>query len=280
MRDQETEIAHSTLNRPQIHARWISDFYTTRESQLFHESAFDHIADLLGSCEKSRFLDAGCGDGAHTVRLAKRGFPVLALDLADHILDRARSNVTANHLAHMVEFRQGSLLNLPFPDASFKFVLCWGVLMHIPEIEKAIAELSRVITPNGLLIVSENNCWSLESLLVRIARRVLESAGVNRLTKRSFARLSMRNAGAEYWRQTESGPLICREARISWLIASVESCGFVLKERIAGELIERHASLPSKIARRCVQGLNLFWFRYVRLPQPAMGNLMVFQKHQ
>jgi 2-polyprenyl-3-methyl-5-hydroxy-6-metoxy-1,4-benzoquinol methylase len=275
----DDEIVRNTLERPDVHAQWINDFYTD-ESQSFYESAFDHIVQLLGSRADSTVLDAGCGDGAHAIRLAARGYPVLAMDFSEHVLDRARAKVAASSLGRMVTFERASLLSLPMHDGSFDFVLCWGVLMHIPEVEKAISELCRVVRPNGFLIISEDNMWSLESLLVRAVRRILGIAGLRGVGGRDFARLKISAAGAEYWRQTDAGPLICREARISWLVAKVTTHGFELKERIAGEFLERHAAVPGKALKRWVHKFNLAWFRYVRLPHLAMGNLLIFRKER
>jgi 2-polyprenyl-3-methyl-5-hydroxy-6-metoxy-1,4-benzoquinol methylase len=277
MNESESEIVRSTLERPDVHAQWIRDFYTD-ESRSFFEAAFDHIVSSLPSREKSTFLDAGCGDGAHTIRLARRGYPVVALDFSEHILRIARANVTASGLAHRVKFEHGSLLNLPVPDSSFDFVLCWGVLMHIPEVEKAISELARVLRPSGVLIVSEDNMWSLESVLTRIARRVLGSVGIRSLKGKDFARLTISPPGVEYWRHTDAGLLICREARISWLIREFATHGLTLKERLSEEFIERHAQIPVKLLRRWVHTFNLAWFNYVGLPQLAMGNLLIFSK--
>lgn len=275
----ESETVRTTLERPDVHREWIRDFYTD-EGSPFYEAAFDRIALLLASKEKSAFLDVGCGDGAQTIRLAKRGYPVVALDFSEHVLGRARVNVAASLLGHMVRFENGNLLDLPVADSSFDFVLCWGVLMHIPEVEKAIAELARVVKPEGFLIISENNMWSIESLLVRGARQLLGQELVRRLHGKDPAKLRVSAAGAEYWRQTEAGPLICREARIPWLIATLARHGFILRKRMAGAFSERHAALPTKLLKRGLHKFNLAWFRYVRLPQPAVGNLLLFQKAQ
>jgi 2-polyprenyl-3-methyl-5-hydroxy-6-metoxy-1,4-benzoquinol methylase len=273
----ESEIVRKTLERPDVHARWIRDFYTD-ESTSFYDAAFDLIASRLAPREHLSFLDAGCGDGAHTVRLAKRGYPVVALDFSEHILSKARENVAANNLEHMVRFEHGNLLKLPIADDSFDFVLCWGVLMHIPEVETAITELARVVKPNGFLIISENNMWSLESLLVRAVRSVLGRAVLTRLRGKEPAELRITPAGAEYWRQTDAGPLICREARISWLIARVASHGFVFNERVATEFTELPPKIPVKMLKRWLWKFNLMWFKYVRLPQPAVANLLLFKK--
>ena len=86
----------------------------------------------------------------------------MALDFSPYVLSRASDNIASHNLGHMVRFEQGSLLKLPFTDGAFELVLCWGVLMHIPEVETAISELARVVKPNGFLIISEGNMWSIE----------------------------------------------------------------------------------------------------------------------
>ncbi len=48
----------------------------------------------------------------------------------------------------------GSVYELPFPDASFDRILCLSVLEHLEEPKKAIAEMARVLTPEGKIIVS------------------------------------------------------------------------------------------------------------------------------
>ncbi len=277
MAASESEIVRRTLERPDVHSRWIGDFYND-ESSRFYDAAFDRIAALLAPHGISAFLDAGCGDGAQSIRLAERGYPVVALDFSEYVLDRARENVTAHGLEHRVRFEHGSLLGLPFADGAFRFVLCWSVLMHIPEVEKAIAELARVVEENGFLVVSEDNMWSLESTLARLARRIVGNGVIRGLRGKEPAKLGMREAGAEYWRQTDAGPLLCREARISWLVAQFARHGLVLRKRMAGQFVERHASARHPWLKRALQRFNVYWFKHIRLAQPAMDNLLVLQK--
>lgn len=276
MNAPETETVRQTLAQPDVHRHWIDQYYGT-ENPLY-DMAFDRILTRLAPKPGATFLDVGCGDGAHTIRLARRGCSVVAVDFSEYVLGEARKKVTASGLDQRVRFEHGSLLQLPFPDASFEYVLCWGVLMHIPEVERAISELERVVRPNGVVIISENNMWSVESLLVRIVRRVLGGSLVRRLQGKDPARLSITAAGAEFWRQTDVGPLICREARIPWLIARFEEKGLVVRARMPGEFIEREAEIPAGRLKAWVRGFNVAWFKHVRLARPASANILLFEK--
>ena len=49
--------------------------------------------------------------------------------------------------------RHDDIQSLEFPDASFNAIVCWSVLEHVPEPEKAIAEMYRVLKPGGTIWV-------------------------------------------------------------------------------------------------------------------------------
>jgi SAM-dependent methyltransferase len=106
-----------------------------------------YCADLSRDTE---FLDAGCGLTAFYARdLKQAGFDkVRAIDLNPE---------AAIHLAEAapgLEVLQGSVLDLPFPDASFDVVICSGVAHHTPDPDRAFRELTRVLRPGGLAFVS------------------------------------------------------------------------------------------------------------------------------
>jgi SAM-dependent methyltransferase len=103
-------------------------------------------------------LDAGCGQGRHSVELLRRGCRILALDLerADLrytrylLADQSRRRAGAPPHAVLV----GDAGRLPFADAAFDRVLCSEVLEHVPAPVRAAGELARVLKPDGLLAVS------------------------------------------------------------------------------------------------------------------------------
>lgn len=55
----------------------------------------------------------------------------------------------------------GSILAIPFPDQSFDSIVCLEVLEHIPDTKKAIAEITRVLKPGGVLLLSAPMHWPL-----------------------------------------------------------------------------------------------------------------------
>ena len=99
----------------------------------------------------ARILDAGCGTGEVSARLAEL-FPratVLGVDIIAEHLAYARERYAA--LATRMAFEQRSIYDLQLPDASFDLVTCRHVVHSIPYAERVLAELKRVTRPGGRL---------------------------------------------------------------------------------------------------------------------------------
>ncbi|MEY4374408.1 MAG: hypothetical protein RL760_574 [Candidatus Eisenbacteria bacterium] len=100
-----------------------------------------------------RILDAGCGTGQASGRLATR-YPqasVLGVDILDHHLDTARAAHTA--FGERVTFEHRSVFETGLPEAIFDLTVCRHVVQSIPFAERALAELVRVTRPGGWLHV-------------------------------------------------------------------------------------------------------------------------------
>ncbi len=98
-----------------------------------------------------RVLDAGCGTGEASRRLAE-AFPsaeVLGVDIIDAHLEHARSR--AAHLGSRVRFEHRTVFGLELPDASFDLTMCRHVIHSIPHAEQVVAELVRVTRPGGVV---------------------------------------------------------------------------------------------------------------------------------
>ena len=100
-----------------------------------------------------RVLDLGSGTGypallaAQTVRTNGQ---VIGVDLAAQMLDAARRKATSLKLSNLT-FQTGDVTSLPFEQASFDAVTTRFCLMFLPEIQKAVTEIARVLKPNAWL---------------------------------------------------------------------------------------------------------------------------------
>ncbi len=109
--------------------------------------------DVLGSCCKGRILDAGCGSGKHTIPLRMRGFDVIAMDVSSGALKMAVKGSKCRELD--IEFLAADVCHLPFSDASFDLIWCYGVLQHLlcAERELAVSEFRRLLRNGGRLLL-------------------------------------------------------------------------------------------------------------------------------
>lgn len=110
--------------------------------------------------EGQTVLDAGCGTGRGTQRLAERGARVVAFDLGIHLLEVARRRCACEPIC-------GSVTSLPFGDGTFSVVFSSEVIEHTPDPRAAVLEMVRVLKPGGRLVLSTPN-W-LWQIPVRIA---------------------------------------------------------------------------------------------------------------
>jgi ubiquinone/menaquinone biosynthesis C-methylase UbiE len=100
-------------------------------------------------------LDVGCGTGDFLRLLAPMVSPGVAIgvDLSQTMIAEARQR-SAENVANL-SFHVGSILELPFPDASFDRVLATQLLLHVPDPLHALTEMKRVLTPSGMISISE-----------------------------------------------------------------------------------------------------------------------------
>ncbi len=100
-----------------------------------------------GLRDEAEILDAGCGTGEITSRLAAL-FPTARL-LGVDILDGPLAIAQRRHFGPRLRFEQRSIFDLGLPDRSFDLVTCRHVLQSVPHADRVVAELVRVTRPGG-----------------------------------------------------------------------------------------------------------------------------------
>jgi SAM-dependent methyltransferase len=127
---------------------------------------FDHAARttasyLLGDSAllKGRILDVGCGDGITDLGIALRREPVELVGIDpfrgyERLAEIARNaHLPDDAMPACLSFLPASANEIPFEDDRFDVVISWGSLEHIAGgYAKALAEIRRVLRPDGLLM--------------------------------------------------------------------------------------------------------------------------------
>ncbi len=94
-------------------------------------------------------LDVGCGAGRYAEVALSMGAQLVAVDYSSAV-EACWQNLQSNPNLNVV---QADIYNLPFKPASFKFVYCFGVLQHTPEVGKAFMALPTQLSSGGRLSV-------------------------------------------------------------------------------------------------------------------------------
>ncbi|MBU6217085.1 MAG: methyltransferase domain-containing protein [Acidobacteria bacterium] len=129
----------------------------------------------LGLRPGDRVLDLGAGAGRHSFECFRRGANVVAFDYGFDELPPVRDLFWAMQDAgeapqeSWAACANGDACRLPFADDSFDRVICSEVFEHIPDDTGAMAELTRVLRPGGVLAATvpawlpEKVCWALSA---------------------------------------------------------------------------------------------------------------------
>ena len=128
----------------------------------------NHIMDWL-SWEGRRVLEIGTGVGTDARNIINRGGIYQGINVDQGSVDATAKALEVYELAGNV--LQCSATELVFPDNSFDIVYSFGVLHHIPDVERAVSEIRRVLKPGGKILVMVYNRssinYKLEILVLR-----------------------------------------------------------------------------------------------------------------
>ena len=140
--------------------------YATAEGPDAREVLFEAIAEA----QPRRVLEVGGGEGELAERIVgELGAELVGLDQSERMVEIQRGKG--------LDAWVGDVQDLPFRDGEFDVVVAAWMLYHVPNIDRALGEVARVLRPGGRLVAVTN---SREHL-----RELTDLAGVDRLNRRS-----------------------------------------------------------------------------------------------
>jgi 2-polyprenyl-6-hydroxyphenyl methylase/3-demethylubiquinone-9 3-methyltransferase len=224
---------------PQINAVTFHDAKAADWEQLYQRPSFQLrrkvIMGLLQTYlrDSERWLDAGCGSGYFARELACAGVDVVGVDAALGMVEESTARAASEPHAARMSFQQVETIErLPFADASFDGVLCSSVIEYVPDYAQALRELSRVLRPGGVLLVTVPNKVAMTRVLERgvfaVTSQLMEEPWPRYLqhSRWQFSQASLRSAMAEHGLTLQAADYF-GPAMPAWLNRH-RSCGMML----------------------------------------------------
>lgn len=116
-----------------------------------------YVADKLNLFKKlgaRKILDLGCGQGRHTLLLARKYFQAFALDISPTAAATTKNSLEKEGLSAAIMV--GDMREIAYPDNFFDAVLAWRSLYlgNINEVSRSFAETKRILRPGGIIYAS------------------------------------------------------------------------------------------------------------------------------
>src|SRR5579875_2819353 len=143
------------------HSQEVSSAFT-RQAESFNLSAtandaqiLEKIVELSDPSGGERWLEAACGPGAISRRLARSVASVHGIDFTPAMIEMARREAAAAGLGNLT-FEVGDATATSLPDAGFDGAVTRFSLHHIPVPSRLVVELARVVRPGGTITVLDH----------------------------------------------------------------------------------------------------------------------------
>jgi 2-polyprenyl-3-methyl-5-hydroxy-6-metoxy-1,4-benzoquinol methylase len=124
--------------------------------------AFEYVKKNIN---KKKVLDFGCGSGVLSYLLAKNGYEVTSSDIEFSPLKLVKEKID---FPPNISFIEGDIITKDLPDNSFDIICAMDVLEHIDNLSDYIKLFKRLLTPDGIIIVS----GPTENILYKIGRKL------------------------------------------------------------------------------------------------------------
>ena len=170
-------------------AKW----YAANTAEVMNE--YTQLAQRISSqiASQSRVLEVAPGPGYFCIELAKLGdYAITGLDISRTFVKMAAKK-SAEAGVH-VDFQQGSASNMPFPRASFDFLLCRAAFKNFARPVAALQEMCRVLKPGGRGLIIDLRADASPDLITSHVDRMGLSTFNRLMTKLAFRTVLIRSA--------------------------------------------------------------------------------------
>jgi len=151
-------------------------FPSSRDSRYIIERQREIAVEETARDATGRVLEVAAADAIHSCKLNLRGLESFVLEPSPAMLDLARRRM-GEYGARLTLVR-GIAESLPFRDGTFDRVLCESAIDHFAGPDLGIREMTRVLKPDGRLMISAVNYASLSVRLSRLAYRAGRGTGL------------------------------------------------------------------------------------------------------
>jgi ubiquinone/menaquinone biosynthesis C-methylase UbiE len=149
--------------------------------------------EAVTAAAPGRVLEVGGGEGELAERIiSELGAEVVGIDQSPRMVEIQRSRG--------IDARVGDVQDLPFADDEFDVALAAWMLYHVPDLDRGLAELARVLKPDGRLVAVTNaldhlqELWDLAGRATALHRFVFRAENAAEILGRHFALVERRDA--------------------------------------------------------------------------------------
>jgi SAM-dependent methyltransferase len=179
-------------------ASFVREQYAAPDNLRARKSAYEHaegddprqfVFEAVAAATPQRVLEVGGGEGELAQRLVGE---LVGIDQSEATVEIQR--------AQGIEARVGDVQALPFADGEFDLVVAAWMLYHVPDLDRGLAEIARVLRPGGVLVAATNSLQHMEELWALAQRerpahaRTFRSENGDAALRRHFGNVARRDA--------------------------------------------------------------------------------------